>query len=83
MRTLYVGVTNDIRRRMWEHKTKQVQGFTVKYNISRLMYYEEVEGQTQAIELEKKLKGWLRAKKAALIESQNPQWNDLAADWYD
>jgi putative endonuclease len=81
--TLYVGVTNDIRRRMWEHKNKSIPGFTAKYNISRLVYFEETDDLSAAIEREKHLKGWLRSKKIALIESQNPDWNDLAADWYE
>lgn len=83
MQTLYIGVTNNLKRRMWEHKNKQIPGFTAKYNVTRLVYFEELENAIDAIELEKKLKGWLRSKKIALIESQNPNWNDLAADWYE
>lgn len=83
MRILYVGVTNDVRSRMWQHKSKQIPGFTAKYNISRLVYFEEIDGQLAAIGREKQLKGWRRSRKIELIESQNPGWNDLAADWYD
>ncbi|MEJ0072682.1 MAG: GIY-YIG nuclease family protein [Candidatus Saccharibacteria bacterium] len=81
--TLYIGVTNDLRRRMWEHKEKQIPGFTAKYNVTRLVYFEETNSSLAAIEREKVLKGWLRAKKISLIESQNPHWNDLAVDWYE
>ena len=81
-RTLYIGVTNDIERRMFEHKTRRVPGFSSRSDIDRLVYYEEVEGPTAAIEREKALKGLLRAKKIALIESMNPGWSDLSEDWF-
>jgi len=71
-RTLYIGVSNDIERRMFEHKTRRVPGFSSQYNIDRLVYYEEVDGPTAAIEREKALKGMLRLKKIAPIESKNP-----------
>ena len=80
-RTLYIGVTNDIERRMFEHKTRRVPGFTGRYDIDRLIYYEEVEGPTAAIAREKALKGLLRVKKILLIESMNPTWSDLSEDW--
>lgn len=80
-KTLYVGVTNDLRRRMLEHKHKTVPGFTAKYNITRLVYFETGSSPLEAIEREKYLKGWLRPKKIVLIESVNPDWADLAADW--
>ena len=81
--TLYTGITNDLRRRVWEHKQKLVAGFTKRYNITRLVYYEETNDVKAAIACEKQIKGWLRRKKIALIESVNPGWKDLSADWYD
>jgi putative endonuclease len=81
-RTLYTGVTNDLRRRVYEHKHKLVPGFTQKYNITLLLaYYEATPDVRSAIEREKQIKGWLRSKKIALIESVNPAWRDLSADW--
>ena len=80
-RTLYTGVTNDLERRVYEHKKKLVPGFTAKYNIDRLVYYEATEDVNAAILREKQIKGWLRAKKIALIESTNPRWADLSARW--
>ena len=79
---LYIGVTNDLERRVWEHKTKVLDGFTKKYNIRKLVYYETLDSIRQAIEREKQLKGWLRQKKIALIESINQEWDDMAEDWY-
>jgi len=80
-RTLYIGVTNDLQRRVHEHKQKQVPGFTQKYNITQLVYYEETSDIKSAIAREKQIKGWLRSKKIALIESLNPGWRDLTNDW--
>ncbi len=80
-RTLYVGVTNDLERRVYEHKKKLLPGFTSKYNISRLVHYEETENVLSAIAREKQIKGWTRAKKVALVESTNPTWEDLAEEW--
>jgi len=80
-RRLYVGVTNDLERRLYEHKNKLVEGFTSKYNINRLVYFEEGSDVVAAIEREKQIKGWLREKKIALIESSNPGWNDLSEAW--
>jgi putative endonuclease len=82
-KTLYIGVTNNLERRMYEHKNKLVPGFTCKYNISRLVYFETTEDALGAFEREKQLKGWLRAKKISLIESINPQWNDLSSEWLE
>jgi len=79
-RTLYTGVTNDLVRRVYEHRHKLVPGFTAKYNITQLVYYEATESILAAIAREKQIKGWLRAKKIALIESQNPGWKDLSAE---
>ena len=80
-RTLYVGMTNDLERRVIEHKKKLIEGFTSKYSISQLVWYEEFNDVNQAIEAEKKLKGWRRSRKIALLESVNPAWQDLAAEW--
>lgn len=81
-RTLYTGVTNNLERRVYEHKHKLVPGFTSKYNITKLVYYEAGDDINIAIAREKQIKGWLRAKKIALIESVNPEWEDLSEDWY-
>ena len=81
--TLYVGVTNDLQRRVWEHKQKLIEGFTRRYNITRLVYYEETLDATTAITREKQIKGWLRKKKVALIESLNSDWKDLSEGWYE
>jgi putative endonuclease len=82
-RTLYTGVTNDLQRRVFEHKNKEVSGFTSRYNINKLVYFENSSSPYEAIKREKQIKGWLRAKKIALIESVNPNWLDLSEDWYD
>jgi putative endonuclease len=79
---LYVGVTNDLERRMWEHKTGMLDGFAKRYNIDRLVHYEESHSIRSAIEREKQLKGWLRVRKIELIESTNPEWDDIAEGWY-
>jgi putative endonuclease len=81
-RTLYVGVTSDLRARVYEHKKALVPGFTSKYGIDRLVYCESSNDVNAALSREKQLKGWLRAKKVALIESVNPLWEDLAATWF-
>ena len=80
-KTLYVGMTNDLERRMNEHKQKLVPGFITQYNLTRLVYFCEFNDPREAIAYEKKLKGWIRAKKVALIEQHNPNWLDLAAAW--
>jgi putative endonuclease len=80
--TLYTGVTNDLTKRVFEHKNKLLPGFTAKYNITRLVYFEETNDVQTAIAREKQIKGWLRKKKLALISSVNPKWEDLSADWY-
>jgi putative endonuclease len=81
-RTLYTGVTNDLERRVYEHKHGLTPGFTKRYRLTRLAYYEETDDAASAIRREKQIKGWLRRKKIALIESANPEWRDLAEDWY-
>jgi putative endonuclease len=80
--TLYIGVTNDIERRVWEHKNGTNEGFTKRYAMDRLLYYEDYPDPTAAIQREKQLKGWLRKKKIDLIREMNPRWEDLAAEWF-
>jgi len=79
-RVLYTGVTNNLSRRVNEHKQKIVKGFTSKYNLGKLVYFEEFPNIMDAIAAEKKIKGWLRTKKIKLIESVNPTWKDLSGD---
>ena len=80
-RTLYVGVTNDLERRLHEHKIGLVPGFTKKYNIDWLVYYEQSSDVEAARAREKQIKAWRRSKKVALIETMNPRWRDLSLDW--
>jgi len=80
-RTLYVGVTNNLERRIHEHRAKGADSFTRKYNITLLVHAEEFSQVGDAIAREKQLKGWSRARKIALIEKGNPAWNDLSAGW--
>jgi putative endonuclease len=82
-RVLYVGVTSDLEKRIWEHKHKAVHGFTATYNVNRLVLLEETADALAAITREKQIKGWLRAKKVALIEAENPGWRDLSDGWFD
>jgi putative endonuclease len=81
-RTLYAGVTNDLKRRVYQHKHKLIPGFTSKYNITQLVYFETTPDIKAAIAREKQIKGWLRSKKIALVESVNPTWQDLSAGWF-
>jgi len=81
-RRLYVGITNDLERRIYEHKKKLADGFTKMYKIDRLVHFEETSDALAAIEREKQIKGLLRVKKIALIESGNPTWEDLSEVWY-
>ena len=78
---MYIGVTSDLRRRLYEHKTGAFEGFTKRYNVHKLVYYEETSDIREAIAREKQLKGWSRAKKNALVESMNPEWRDLSEGW--
>jgi putative endonuclease len=80
-RMLYTGVTNDLERRVGEHKEKVVEGFTKKYNITRLVYFEEFNDIGAAIAREKEIKRWARSKKVRLIFTMNDGWRDLAEDW--
>ena len=81
-KTLYVGVTNDLARRAYQHRDKLVAGFTSKYNITRLVYAETTNDVHAAIAREKQIKGWRREKKIALIESVNPEWDDVSEAWF-
>jgi len=76
--TLYIGMTNNLDRRMMQHKSGEIEGFSSKYHCDRLVYYEKFDDVRKAIGREKQLKGWNRAKKIALIEARNRQWQDLA-----
>ena len=80
-RTLYVGVTNHLRRRVHEHKEKLLKGFTSKYNISRLVHFEATNDIRAALGREEEIKAWRRQKKVALIEAANPEWRDLSDAW--
>ena len=80
-KTLYTGITNNLQRRVFEHKSKKIKGFTSRYNITRLVYYETTIDVKSAIAREKQIKGWVRKKKIALIESMNPEWRDLSEGW--
>jgi putative endonuclease len=80
-RTIYTGVTNDLERRVYEHKHKLIEGFTSKYDLTWLVYYAETNDIREAITREKQIKGWIRAKKVALIEETNPGWLDLSESW--
>lgn len=81
--TLYIGVTNDLERRVLEHKRKINEGFTSKYDVTRLVYYESFQYINDAILREKRLKKWNRQWKINLIEEENMEWNDLSEDWYN
>ena len=81
--TLYVGVTNDLKRRVYEHKHGQIEGFTKRYDVTRLTYLEETSDVQVALTREKQIKGWVRRKKIELIESINPKWHDLSDGWDD
>jgi len=81
-RTLYIGFTNDIQKRVWQHRQKQADGFTRDYNITMLVHIEEFARADNAIAREKQLKNWRRDKKIWLIERENPTWLDLAHDWF-
>ena len=80
--TLYTGVTNNLERRVFQHKNKLMEGFTKKYNVNRLVYVEVFNDIRDAIGREKQIKGWRRSKKIELINSQNRKWKDISEDWY-
>jgi putative endonuclease len=79
--TLYIGVTNDLERRMFEHKNKLIEGFTKQYGLDKLVYFETYQYVNDAIKREKNMKKWKRQWKITLIEKENPMWNDLSEDW--
>ena len=81
-KTLYVGVTNNLERRVYEHKSGPIAGFIKKYEVTKLVYHKETSDVGAAIFREKQLKAWHRSKKVALIESVNPFWEDMALRWY-
>jgi len=80
-KAIYTGVTNNLSRRVSEHKNKLYEGFTSRYNITRLVYYEGTNNVHLAIQREKQIKGWLRSKKIELVETTNPRWTDLSREW--
>ena len=82
-KVMYVGMTNNIERRMYEHKKKLVKGFTQKYNLNKLVYVEETQEVNAAILREKEIKKWRREKKDSLVNGENPQWKDLSLEFQD
>ena len=81
--TFYVGVTSDLLQRVYQHKKGMVEGFTKKYRVNRLVYFEEIPSKSSALEREKQIKRWRREKKVKLIEMMNPEWNDLSETWFE
>lgn len=81
-RVLYTGVTRDLLRRVYQHRNAEVPGFSRKYRVNRLVYFEETSSAIAAFEREREIKGWSREKKLRLIESVNAGWLDLAVDWF-
>jgi len=82
-RILYVGVKGNLLRRIFEHKSHAVAGFTARYRIDRLVHFEDTGNIRSAVTREKQIKSWRRDKKCLLVEATNPTWEDLSADWYD
>jgi putative endonuclease len=78
---MYVGMTNDLERRIYEHKNKLIEGFTEKYNVNKLVYFEETQDVYAAIAREKEIKKWRREKKNQLVNLVNPKWEDLSLKW--
>ena len=81
-KVLYTGITSNLERRIFEHKNKLVKGFTEKYNVNKLVYFEQTSDVYSALNREKEIKGWLRIKKNELVESKNAAWSDLSDGWY-
>jgi len=81
--TLYVGATRNLVRRVYEHKHKLTDGFTKRYNITRLLYYEISEDFESSIAREKQIKGWIRRRKIDLFQEENPTWQDVSEGWYE
>jgi putative endonuclease len=82
-RVMYVGVTSNLERRVYEHKAKMIPGFTEKYNVNKLVHFEETGDVRAAIAREREIKKWRREKKDALVVAANPAWNDLSEGWYE
>jgi len=80
-KVMYLGVTNNLERRLYEHKNKLFKGFTEKYNVNKLVYFEETQDVTVAIAREKEIKKWRREKKNQLVNRMNPNWKDLSSGW--
>ena len=80
-RVIYTGITNDLSRRLHEHRNHLVDGFTSKYNVHKLVYFETTTDVTAAISREKEIKGWRREKKNSLVAGRNPEWKDLSKEW--
>ena len=80
-KVMYVGLTNDLERRVYEHKHKLVEGFTQKYNVNKLVYFEETGDVNAALAREKEIKKWRREKKNNLVRAMNPEWEDLSKQW--
>jgi len=80
-RVMYVGVTNNLERRLYQHKNKMIKGFTKKYNVNKLVYFEETSDIESAITREKEIKKWRREKKDKLVNEMNPSWIDLSSQW--
>ncbi len=81
-KVMYIGVTNNLQRRLWEHQNMLVEGFTKRYNVHKLVYFEQTTDIQIALSREKELKKWRREKKNDLVESENPEWKDLSLGWY-
>ncbi|MFP6594040.1 MAG: GIY-YIG nuclease family protein [Dehalococcoidia bacterium] len=80
-KVLYVGVTNDLERRLAQHRSNSDRGFVARYNVDRLVWFGDTDDVVSAIEIEKQIKGWRRARKVELIEADNPEWSDLSLEW--
>ncbi len=81
--TLYTGLASDLKRRLMQHRDKAVKGFTQKYGVTRLVYFESYNSFNEAFERERRMKKWKRAWKIELIEKDNPQWKDLSEEWFE
>ena len=80
-KVMYVGVTNNLERRVYEHKNKLIHGFTCRYNVTKLVYFDSTTDVRSAILREKQIKGWVRKRKNELVDSANPKWEDLSKNW--
>jgi putative endonuclease len=80
--TLYIGLTSNLNKRVFDHKFHRIEGFTSRYGVDRLLFWESYDDVIRTINREKQLKGWKRSRKIALIETMNPHWVDLSSEWY-